>query len=445
MRKLLASLLGLFLVAMAYAQPGSGSYIKRPSLGISVGAYDFLTAQRIRSGSISSVIGNGQWASMKEMSIALGLNFIKGISENVDYSINFYTGNTNYPPRTGTNNGATAFLHELDASLHLKLLTDKSFFVPYLSAGLGGSLWNKHFDAFMPFGGGFQFKMAPDYFLYTNMQYRVPVTQGANYHFMYTLGFSGPVGEKKEPVVKEVPPAPVVAPVVAAPVDTDKDGINDPEDKCPTVPGVAKYQGCPVPDTDKDGINDELDKCPTVAGVAKYEGCPVPDTDNDGIKDDVDQCVTVAGIAKYNGCPIPDTDGDGINDEEDKCPTVAGIKELYGCPRPDFKAENVLFSSGKATLVATGKKELDIIVDYLKQYTGFNVTATGHTDNTGDAKFNQTLSEKRAAAAKDYLVSKGVDASRISTEGKGESDPIADNKTDAGRKKNRRVQFRIDQ
>lgn len=445
MRKLLASLLGLFLVVMVCAQQGSGSYIKRPSLGISVGAYDFLTPQRIRSGSVTSVIGNKGWADLNQMSMALGLNFIKGISNNVDYSINLFSGNTNYPPRTGTNNGATGFLTELDASLHLKLLTDKSFFVPYLTAGLGGSLWKGHFDAFMPLGGGMQFKLAPDYFLYSNMQYRVPVTQGANYHFLYSLGFSGPVGEKKEPEVKPAPVAPVVAPVVAAPVDTDKDGIVDPEDKCPAVPGVAKYQGCPVPDTDKDGINDEADKCPTVAGVAKYQGCPVPDTDNDGIKDDTDNCVTVAGLARYNGCPIPDTDGDGFNDEEDKCPTVAGIRELLGCPRPDFKSENVLFATGKATLVAAGKKELDIIVDYLKTYTGFNVTATGYTDNTGNEKLNQDLSEKRAAAAKTYLVSKGVDAGRVNTQGKGESNPIADNKTEAGRKKNRRVEFRIDQ
>jgi outer membrane protein OmpA-like peptidoglycan-associated protein len=443
MRKLLTSLIGIFLVGMVWGQQSEESYIKRPSLGISVGAYDFLTAQRIRSSSLSSVVGDKQWAGLKEMSIALGINFIKGISNNVDYSINFYTGNTDYPPRTGTGDGKTGFLHELDASLHLKLLTDKSFFTPYLKAGIGGSLWKDRFESFMPLGGGFQFKLAPDFFLLSELQYRVPVTQGANYHFLYTLGFAGSLGDKPKPVVKQAPPAPVVVP--PAPVDTDKDGIFDPEDKCPTVPGVAKYQGCPIPDTDGDGINDELDKCPTVAGVAKYEGCPVPDTDNDGFKDDVDNCITVPGIAKYNGCPIPDTDGDGINDEEDKCPTVAGIRELFGCPRPDFKAENVLFSSGKSVLVASGKKELDIIVKYLADYTGFNVTATGFTDNSGDEKFNQALSEKRAAAAKTYLVSKGVDASRITTNGKGESDPVADNKTAEGRKKNRRVEFSIDQ
>jgi hypothetical protein len=81
--------------------------------------------------------------------------------------------------------------------------------------------------------------------------------------------------------------------------DSDGDGISDPNDKCPTVVGVSRYDGCPIPDSDNDGINDELDKCPNQAGTAKYDGCPVPDTDNDGINDENDKCPTVAGTAKY--------------------------------------------------------------------------------------------------------------------------------------------------
>ena len=63
-------------------------------------------------------------------------------------------------------------------------------------------------------------------------------------------------------------------------------------------PGVARYNGCPVPDTDKDGINDELDKCPAVSGVARYNGCPVPDTDRDGVNDEEDQCPKVKGYRR---------------------------------------------------------------------------------------------------------------------------------------------------
>ncbi len=443
MRKILLAILGIGCIITASAQTTDKKLIKRGTLAFQFGAYDFNTAQAIRNSSLSAVLNDKQWSNIEDMDIAIGVSYLKGITPFLDYSINGYFGSVKYPVRTntGTQNGPEKLLFEADASIHLKLLPDNYFLVPYLSAGLGGSAYNGRFEAFAPLGAGLQFKLGNDHFAFSNFQYRTPITQGANYHFLYSIGIGAPVGKERTPEVKEVPPAPVVVP--EAPKDSDGDGIMDPEDKCPTVPGVAQYQGCPVPDTDGDGIKDDVDKCPTVPGVVAYEGCPVPDTDNDGIKDDMDKCPTVPGIAKYEGCPIPDTDGDGINDEEDKCPTVAGIKELYGCPRPDFKAENVLFSTGKAVLVASGKKELDIIADYLKTYTGFNVIVEGHTDASGDAKLNQKLSEDRAKSAKNYLVSKGIDADRLSTVGFGESQPIADNKTAAGMKKNRRVQFKI--
>ncbi len=103
----------------------------------------------------------------------------------------------------------------------------------------------------------------------------------------------------------------------------------------------------------------------------------------------------------------------------------------------------MLFGTGSAILLASGKNELDIIVDYLKQFDGFKVNVEGHTDNTGNSQINQILSEKRAISAKNYLVSKGIDGTRLSTAGIGQSKPIAENKTAEGRKKNRRVQFSI--
>ncbi len=248
-----------------------------------------------------------------------------------------------------------------------------------------------------------------------------------------TLGYR--FGKKAVPV-PVAPPVPVV-------VDTDNDGIADPDDKCPTVAGLAKYNGCPIPDTDKDGINDEEDKCPTVAGLAKYNGCPIPDTDKDGINDEEDKCPTVAGLARYQGCPIPDTDGDGINDEEDRCPDVAGVPEMKGCPKVDFQASDVVFQSGKAVLLASGKKELDVAADFLNKNPNVKVSIEGHTDATGTDKVNQPLSEKRADAAKAYLVSKGVAADRMTTSGYGSTQPVADNKTAAGKQKNRRVEIKI--
>jgi outer membrane protein OmpA-like peptidoglycan-associated protein len=257
--------------------------------------------------------------------------------------------------------------------------------------------------------------------------------QNYNQAIQLTLGYR--FGKKVVP-----PPPPPPAPVV---VDTDNDGIADPDDKCPTVPGLAKYNGCPVPDTDKDGINDEQDKCPTVPGLAKYNGCPIPDTDGDGINDEEDKCPSVAGLARYNGCPIPDTDGDGINDEEDRCPDVPGVAEMKGCPAIDYQAHEVTFASGKSVLTTAGKKELDLLANFLTNNPNVKIGLNGYTDNTGTDKINNPLSEARAASAKKYLVSKGIDESRISTSGYGSANPVADNKTPAGRAKNRRIEVSV--
>jgi outer membrane protein OmpA-like peptidoglycan-associated protein len=234
--------------------------------------------------------------------------------------------------------------------------------------------------------------------------------------------------------------AQAATPVVVASVDTDKDGIADANDKCPNVAGLAKYDGCPVPDTDGDGIIDENDKCPTVAGTAKYQGCPVPDTDGDGINDENDKCPTVAGKAKYEGCPIPDTDGDSINDENDRCPKVAGIPGNLGCP------EMILYyKRDVVTLSAEDKTNLDKVVAFLNNNPDINITLEGHTSTLGDAKYNQTLSEKRANNSVAYLVSKGIGKSRLTSVGYGEQFPIGDNTKEEGRAQSRRTVVKVAQ
>ncbi len=266
------------------------------------------------------------------------------------------------------------------------------------------------------------------------------------YNTGFQFGVKVKLYEKKAALPPPPPPAPV-APVVVAPKDTDGDGVIDDNDKCPTVKGLAKYQGCPIPDTDKDGINDEQDKCPTVAGLAKYQGCPVPDTDKDGINDEEDKCPTVAGLARYNGCPIPDTDGDGVNDEEDKCPTVKGTVENNGCPelkkQYNFDNKKVLFVTGSAVLTKSSKVELEKVVKAMNEYPSLKLYVDGYTDNTGSDKINKALSLKRANSVKAHLFSKKIAAERLLTEGKGSESPIADNKTAKGRAENRRVEFRV--
>lgn len=191
-------------------------------------------------------------------------------------------------------------------------------------------------------------------------------------------------------------------------------------------------------DTDGDGISDGKDKCPTVPGIEKYFGCPIPDTDGDGINDDEDKCPKVAGVAKYQGCPIPDTDGDGVNDDEDKCPKLSGIKENLGCP------EMILYyKKAESTLSTAYKAELDKVVQFLNNNPNLNVFIEGHTSTLGDANYNQKLSEKRAKSAVDYLVSKGINRSRLQAVGYGEQYPIGDNSKEEGRAKSRRTVVKI--
>ena len=100
---------------------------------------------------------------------------------------------------------------------------------------------------------------------------------------------------------------------------------------------------------------------------------------------------------------------------------------------------DALFDFDKSVLRPDGRKSIDDAVGKLRGVDLEMVIATGHTDSVGSDAYNQKLSERRAAAVKDYLVSKGIAASKITTLGKGESQPVATNKTAEGRQKNRRV------
>jgi OOP family OmpA-OmpF porin len=104
---------------------------------------------------------------------------------------------------------------------------------------------------------------------------------------------------------------------------------------------------------------------------------------------------------------------------------------------------DALFDSGKADLKPAGKTKIDELVAKLKGFNLESITATGHTDSVGAAEPNQKLSVKRAESVKAYLVSKGIDTNRIRTDGKGETQPIAGNKTATDRAKNRRVELDI--
>ena len=106
-------------------------------------------------------------------------------------------------------------------------------------------------------------------------------------------------------------------------------------------------------------------------------------------------------------------------------------------------AADAFFDFDKAVLKPEGKAKLDDLASKVKANNLEVISAVGHTDSVGSDAYNQKLSIRRAEAVKAYLVSKGIDKSRVYTEGKGEKQPVADNKTKEGRAKNRRVEIEV--
>jgi outer membrane protein OmpA-like peptidoglycan-associated protein len=102
---------------------------------------------------------------------------------------------------------------------------------------------------------------------------------------------------------------------------------------------------------------------------------------------------------------------------------------------------DVLFDTGKSDLRPEAREALARLSGIVLNYPSLHLAIEGHTDSTGSAEFNQTLSEKRASTVRDYLVTQGLGASSLSAEGFGMDNPVADNGTTEGRQKNRRVEI----
>jgi OOP family OmpA-OmpF porin len=220
--------------------------------------------------------------------------------------------------------------------------------------------------------------------------------------------------------------------------------VPDVDDRCPDIPGPKENDGCPVAannDRDGDGIPDNLDKCPDEP------------EDFDNFQDE-------------DGCPDPDNDGDGVLDANDKCPTEPETKNGYqdedGCPDEipqklkQFTGviQGINFRTGDAALQTTSNTTLDKAVAVLKEFGDLKLEIQGHTDDQplkAGGKFadNQALSQARAETVKAYFVAKGIDESRLTAKGYGDTVPLEapaglkGGKLNAARAKNRRVEFKL--
>ncbi len=352
---------------------------------------------------------------------------------------------------TATVDGASALVYA--ARGHLMLQIPRWSITPFVLAGATGlgvaserAALGNDIDLGFHFGGGLKFFLSRRAALRVDVRDTMTARRGVDASVVHSpevlLGLSLTLGRKNKEPVK-------------GPVDTDGDGIFDPDDECVDVPGVPEYDGCPIPDTDGDGILDPDDSCVDVPGVPEYDGCPIPDTDGDGILDPDDQCVDVVGVPEYEGCPIPDTDGDGILDPDDKCvdvpENVNGFEDDDGCPDELPKEikkftgviKGIYFDLNKASIRDKSLPILRDAVKLLQEYPDVRLEISGHTDNRGNDGYNLDLSQRRAEAVRDFFVAAGLARSRFVARGAGEAEPIESNKTKRGRGKNRRIEFKL--
>lgn len=187
-----------------------------------------------------------------------------------------------------------------------------------------------------------------------------------------------------------------------------------------------------------------VDNCPEEAedvdGMQDDDGCPDVDNDRDGI---CDPWVEASGLLSRYAHVCKGTD---------LCPELAetlnGYKDTDGCPdevpvppKKVFVLEGINFESGKAAITKDSDVSLMKVVDIMETFPETAFQIVGHTDNVGSPATNKKLSADRADAVKKYLVEKGIDESRIVTDGAGDTQPVASNKTAEGRAKNRRIEF----
>jgi len=486
MKKLI--ILCVFLLAASYIVDAQNAD-RKWSIGLYGGANQY-----------AGDLGNGFYRFDKGFYGMGQLTFSRYINRFLDVSLLGNYGNLGYSKDTDST-FKVSMLH-MNLNMRFKFLGSDKKFSPYIFGGWGYTRftnlnnkeqkWNK--SAIPVVGAGFTWHMIPslslqfqESFMFTAYDDIDGVSNKSDYdHFLqHSLGLMVNFGKLK---------------------DTDQDGIPDKTDKCPTVKGLAKFNGCPDTDndgvvdgddmcpgtpegvkvdakgcpldTDGDGIADYLDKCPDVKGLAKFEGCPDTDndgvidgndecpetpanvkvdakgcpldTDGDGIVDYLDKCPDVKGVPQFEGCP--DRDGDGIPDYLDKCPDVKGIKENKGCPEIKQAVKDIFrkalqgiqFETGKDVIRPVSFPILNNVVTIMKDNKEYNLIINGHTDDVGTDESNMILSDKRAAAVKAYLVKNGVEVPRLKSFGYGESKPVEDNKTAAGRAKNRRVEFIVE-
>lgn len=304
---------------------------------------------------------------------------------------------------------------------------------PFLSMGVGGAYHQGMLGCFIPAGAGVEVHIGKAIFTTLQAEYRAGVGSPFSSHLFYGVGIAGiiPSGthfskSRSSPTMpaSTIPPHPIKESLVSSTADRDHDGIFDQKDECPDRPGRIDNRGCPVaPDT----IRMEMAVATAVpAGQSVREEESLISISEQSATDNelamTDDSTTVSFIA---------------NDSENKKKRTADSLAF----RFELLAKKISFETNSYTIADISLPYLDEIANALLAHRHIGILIVGHTDDVGTAEKNLVLSRKRAQAVKEYLEMQGIPAKRLSAEGRGESQPMLQNRDEAGRAANRRVEL----
>lgn len=373
--------------------------------------------------------------------IALQVDFLRGnLKANNDKELGNGTHTTNPYNSFKTEVHWAASLSGVFTFGNINWLSDKNCVVPYISAGAGLASYNPTLNSegdgtsidykpdgtinefFVPVGGGLKIGLSPGMNL--DLGYRMHFVDGDNLDGYnkepqkdkFSYGFAGlefAIGDKTKPQL-----------MMNNPVSKFRQDLMD-QNNAMKASLTASQQ--------------ETQQKVAVIGSLQQELAQLKkDSDGDGVSDYFDKCASTPANEKVDGsgCPLPKPEVTVIKEQ----PKITITEEDRRIVREAF--ENLEFDFGKATIRSKSYPTLDKVAELLVK-KNFSLKLSGHTDNVGTESANLKLSKDRAESVKAYLVSRGANPSRIEATGYGETQPIATNKTAAGRQKNRRVEFTL--
>ena len=504
MKKIISIIvLGILTLQLAAQVPQE----RKPStLAFHIFYNDFNTAQQIKTSSLNNVLKNRLWTKIGDMQTGFGINYFKGIRNKIDFVATIDGSWTDYLYEDGSTYGSNQFLLDANVGLNFKMLTDRHTLVPYISSGVGASLYQGKTGFYIPVGAGLQINVFNEALIFTNIQYRYALTSAVNDHFYYTIGIAVSIGKNKvkhveivEPVKKEISNKNMVVSVYDEATDLPLSNVevtivgseNQKLNAYTNVGGKAIFSLIIPSDYSVSGllnrINSSTQNIEKNAFETEENQININLTHNDpqftlqGVVINKTQnipegnvVITINNDTNQNITTIQSNSGSGIFQsqlESESDFTLVGKKANYisnivkvstkGLNRSttlfvnlelaieeakvgqSVVLNNIYFEVGKTTVNTSFSTDLDKLVQFLKDNSETKLEIQGHTDNTGSLKLNNKLSQARANSIVDYLVKQGIDSRRISAKGFGPSFPIADNASAEGRAKNRRVVIKV--